>query len=94
MFTLDIGIKNKGEVSEVFKICDEIEDLLKLHCVSSGYGFDTNIRDIQFEFETEIEAKAAETKVKEIFKKHKIRVSKTSSYINVKEEKNDSNIFS
>jgi hypothetical protein len=80
MFTLDIGIEKVPE--EAFPICDEIEKELGKSRDSSGYGW--SVRDMQFEFETETEALAAEEKVKEIFAKHNIVIAEsTNSYFSV-----------
>ena len=84
MFTLDIGIEVQPstDINDVFKICDEIEKVLEKERDSSGCGF--GVRDMQFEFDTESKAEAAEVKVREIFTKHNIIISETSdSYIGV-----------
>lgn len=81
MFTLDVGIKDKDLPVNVFTICDEIDQILEKYSDSSGYCFLDNMRDMQFIFNTEEEANAAEEKVKEILKKYNIDVGQENSYI-------------
>jgi hypothetical protein len=83
MFTLDIGIKDKDLPVNVFIICDEIDQTLEKHSESSGYCFMDHIRDMQFKFNTKLEVEEAEKKVKEIFTKYNLEISKTDSYISV-----------
>jgi acetone carboxylase gamma subunit len=87
MFTLDLGIKDKGSIDKVFEICDEIEKSIGGHRFSSGYGF--GIRDMQYEFNTKLEVEEAEKKVKEIFTKYRLEISKTDSYLGIYEESED-----
>lgn len=86
MFVLDIGIKQKDSLDNTFAICGEVEQILNVTCNSSGFLFQTQTRDMQFDFETELKAKEAEIKVREIFIKYNIEISEQDSYINVWED--------
>lgn len=90
MFILDIGIKDKNLPVDVFTICDEIDQILENNdSDSSGYCFLNNIRDMQFEFNTEEEAEEAKEKINEIFMKYNIKISEDDSYITVYEEEKE-----
>jgi len=94
MFTLDFGIEfepptDSGlpfSTNPVFKICGEVQKVIEAeegNFDSSGCGY--GVRDMQFRFDTELKAKAAEKKVREVFKKHNIKIKTTASYIKVYE---------
>ena len=86
MFWLDIGIKDKNLPVDVFTICDKIDEALEKQSDSSGYCFVDNMRDMQFDFDTKLEAEEAEKKVREIFTKYHIEISEDNSYINIYED--------
>jgi hypothetical protein len=44
------------------------------------------MRDMQFDFDTKLEAEEAEKKVREIFTKYHIEVSENNSYITIYED--------
>jgi len=67
-------------IEKVFKVCDEIEKAIGKLRDSSGCGFGT--RNMQFEFETEARADAAEEIIKSILEKHNIDLRK-DGYITV-----------
>ena len=86
MFTLDIGIalKERESIDQIFAICDKIEESLGKSRDSSGCGFGT--RDIQFNFDTELQVLDAEIKVRRIFETYDIKLSEDNTYITYCEE--------